>query len=122
MKYKLVSLILIMALSFQCLIKLGLISYYSLNISYIIRELCENKEKPELKCNGKCFLKKQVGQADTAEKQAKEIFKQIEFPVFIPHINLSLNTEYILIKDSITGLHNLYSHTQNNKIFHPPLA
>jgi hypothetical protein len=111
-----------MALSFQCLIKLGLISYYSLNLSYIIKELCENRDKPELKCNGKCFLKKKMAQADKAEKQATEIFKQIEFPAFIPHKALSLTTEYIIIENSAIELQNLYSHTLSNKIFHPPLV
>lgn len=121
MKYKLISLMLIMALSFQCLIKIGLISYYSLNIEYIIKELCENKDKPELNCKGKCYLKKKMGEADKAEKQSAEIFKQIEFPVFIPHSILSLNAEYILIENSAPELKNLYSHTPNFKIFHPPL-
>lgn len=119
---KFISLILILALSFQCLVKLGLITYYSFNITYIVKELCENKDKPELKCNGKCFLKKKMGLADKAEKQAAEIFKQIEFPAFIPHETLSLNTGYINIKNSIIELKNLYSYTLNNKIFHPPLV
>lgn len=122
MKYKYISLVLIMALSFQCLIKIGLISYYSINIEYIIAELCENKDKPELKCNGKCYLKKKMGEADKAEKQTAGIFKQIEFPVFIPHVHLSIDPEYILIENTIPELKNLYSHTLSNKIFHPPLV
>lgn len=122
MKYKLISLVLIMALSFQCLIKIGLISYYNINIEYIISELCENKDKPELNCKGKCYLKKKMGEADKAEKQSAEIFKQIEFPVFIPHFNLAINPEYILIENTIPELNNLYSHTLSNKIFHPPLV
>jgi hypothetical protein len=122
MKYKFISLVLIMALSFQCLIKIGLISYYSINIEYIIAELCENKDKPELKCNGKCYLKKKMGEADKAEKQTAGIFKQIEFPVFIPHVHLSIDPKYILIENTIPELKNFYSHTLSNKIFHPPLV
>lgn len=111
-----------MALSFQCLAKLGLISYYELNINYIIKELCENKDKPELKCHGKCFLKKKIGEADKAEKQASEVFKQIEFPVFMPHTTLSIIVEYIFIKNSNPDVNNLYSFIPNIKIFHPPVA
>lgn len=33
---------------------------YALNYKYISTQLCENKEKPELKCKGKCHLNKQV--------------------------------------------------------------
>jgi len=37
----------------------GLIyTYYVLNKDYIVAELCENKAKPALKCDGKCHLKK----------------------------------------------------------------
>jgi hypothetical protein len=37
----------------------GLIyTYYVLNKDYIVAQLCENKAQPELKCDGKCHLKK----------------------------------------------------------------
>ena len=34
--------------------------YYELNINYIIETYCVNKDKPQLQCNGKCFLAKQL--------------------------------------------------------------
>lgn len=117
-----ISLTLILALSFQCLVKLGLLTYYSVNIEYIVKELCENKDKPELKCKGKCFLKKKMAQADEAEKKTNEIFKQIEFPAFIPNSTLTFNIECIDIKSLPFILKDLYSHNIHNKIFHPPLA
>ncbi|MFN8166406.1 MAG: hypothetical protein U0X76_09655 [Bacteroidia bacterium] len=33
---------------------------YELNRSYISKNLCENKSKPSLHCNGKCHLKKEL--------------------------------------------------------------
>jgi hypothetical protein len=33
---------------------------YIVNYDYIVDELCENKEKPILTCNGKCYLEEQV--------------------------------------------------------------
>ncbi len=33
---------------------------YLFNYDYIANELCENKDKPILTCNGKCYLEKQV--------------------------------------------------------------
>lgn len=117
-----ISLILILSLSFQCVVKLGLLTYYSVNIEYIIKELCENKDKPELKCEGKCFLKKKMAQADETEKKANEIFKQIEFPAFIPNTTLSFNVEYKDLKVHFATLKDLYSHNIHEKIFHPPLA
>ena len=115
------SLVLIIALSFQCFIKLGIIGYYNLNITYIIKELCENKSKPELKCNGKCYLKKKMTEADKSEKESKEIIKQVEFPVIIPQNQLLLNAEYVVFENPLTEITDLYSHNINTRIFHPPL-
>ena len=36
---------------------------YLINYNYIVNELCENRDKPVLTCNGKCYL------ADQVEKQ-----------------------------------------------------
>ena len=33
---------------------------FQLNKSYIVNSLCENRFTPELKCEGKCYLKKQL--------------------------------------------------------------
>ena len=35
-------------------------AYYNLDTVGFIEKLCENKDKPELQCNGKCHLKKVV--------------------------------------------------------------
>lgn len=37
---------------------------YLINYDYISEELCENKEKPMLECNGKCYLAKQFKAAE----------------------------------------------------------
>lgn len=42
---------------------------YAVFYDYIKNELCENKDKPKLKCNGKCHLAKEMAKAsDTPEK------------------------------------------------------
>ena len=40
---------------------------YELNTAYIIDNFCVNTDKPELKCNGKCHLSKQI-QEDSENK------------------------------------------------------
>ena len=37
---------------------------YAVNYEYISTELCENKDKPEMACNGKCHLKKELAKED----------------------------------------------------------
>lgn len=41
---------------------------YLVNYNYMKNELCENKEKPILKCHGKCYLEKQVKKLDEPNK------------------------------------------------------
>ncbi len=45
----------------------GNVLYYQLNIDYIIETYCVNKEKPELQCNGKCHLAKQLSVTKTTD-------------------------------------------------------
>ncbi len=33
---------------------------YVINYKHISQDLCENKDKPEMHCNGKCHLKKEI--------------------------------------------------------------
>ena len=93
---------------------------FETNQDYIAKELCENKDKPELQCNGKCYLMKKLKQAQEKEqKQERQsqktqiqdalvvkplVFKQYAFAEINLHVPFS------------TGM------PQNikNSIFHPP--
>ena len=54
------------ALFFYCLYLLAMLRpllpvlEYSANQAHIVAVLCENRERPALACNGKCYLKKQL--------------------------------------------------------------
>ncbi len=48
---------------------------FELNKTYIIQNLCENRFKPELNCNGQCYLAKQLHKV-AEEKATKEANKQ----------------------------------------------
>jgi len=41
---------------------------FELNQNYIISELCVNRDKPQLHCNGKCYLMRKLKQAEQKEK------------------------------------------------------
>ena len=38
---------------------------YIVQYDYIVNELCVNRDKPDLKCNGKCHLKDQLAKASS---------------------------------------------------------
>ena len=42
---------------------------YVIHYDYIVEELCENRDKPVLACNGKCYLGKQIS---ATEKKNQE--------------------------------------------------
>ncbi|MBL7719261.1 MAG: hypothetical protein JNL72_10535 [Flavipsychrobacter sp.] len=73
---KSIAIIVSLCLLLQCAAQLGIIGMYRLNKDYIARNLCENRNKPKLKCNGKCQLNKQLKKAN--EQQEKESKQQQE--------------------------------------------
>lgn len=87
---------LVLALVSQFLYQLDCYVLFKINETYIANELCINKAKPELHCNGKCFLKKKVKEA--RDKQDKELQKDKSFS-FVNFDNLI----EILIPKSFTS-------------------
>lgn len=43
---------------------------FKANQAYIAKELCENKAKPQMHCNGRCHLKKQLAKEQEQERKA----------------------------------------------------
>lgn len=54
----------------------GTIAYYHLNRDYIARVLCQNRDKPQLHCDGKCYLAKKLKAQQ--DRQDKETTRQVE--------------------------------------------
>jgi hypothetical protein len=97
---------------------------YIINYDYIIKELCENKAKPELKCNGKCHLMSELAKASENEKpistkktgstETEILFFQEFPPVSFP------SGIRILAPDKLPGYSNLYSFLPHFVSFRPP--
>ncbi|MVM30816.1 hypothetical protein GO755_12310 [Spirosoma sp. HMF4905] len=54
----------------------GIIAHYQLDKDYIARVLCENRNKPQLHCDGQCYLAKQLKAQQ--EKQDKETTERVQ--------------------------------------------
>lgn len=51
----------------------GTIAYYQINKEYITRVLCENRDRPELHCNGHCDLAKRLkAQQEKKDQQTSD--------------------------------------------------
>ncbi|MBP6730968.1 MAG: hypothetical protein KA149_02855 [Chitinophagales bacterium] len=69
--------------------KLAILGYYTLNKKYITENLCVNRSKPKMHCNGHCYLSKQLKKSDEREqKQAQNIAKENEDIISSPYSNL----------------------------------
>lgn len=55
-----------------------IMEYYA-NYDYIANVLCENKDKPYLECNGKCYLEKQLNKSNHSNHDHKSTIPQIDF-------------------------------------------
>ncbi|NQW35834.1 MAG: hypothetical protein HQ471_02405 [Flavobacteriales bacterium] len=62
-----------------------LLNYY-INYNYIVANLCENVDKPEMQCNGQCHLMKMVKQENQEENNQSPKFPKVELN------NLQFNT------------------------------
>jgi hypothetical protein len=82
---KLIFITLFVALALRPIYHLGYIAYFECNIDYIIETYCVNKEKPQMQCNGKCHLAKQMAtQVDLYDTDIKGLntISEAFFPVF----------------------------------------
>lgn len=68
-----IAYILLFSIMLPTLSPWGTIAYFKINRDYIAKVLCENRQRPELKCNGKCYLAKKLKeQEDKNDKETSE--------------------------------------------------
>jgi hypothetical protein len=95
---------------------------FEMNEDYIAKELCVNKNKPELQCNGKCYLMNKLKQAQDKEQKQEHQFQKVQlqmqeaivalpftfkqYPIAAINFSIPLNTGMPVARV--------------NAIFHPP--
>ena len=70
-------------LSFQCFVQLGVMGWYALNKEEITARFCENKSRPELRCEVICHLKKQLKQTENETEKDRKQETAPEWTTFI---------------------------------------
>ena len=69
---------------------------YQTHKEEITKEFCENTDKPDMHCNGKCHLKKKLSEVpsqieQTNEKSSKPTYSVVKFDTFNETIYTKLN-------------------------------
>ncbi len=96
---------------------------YALNKDYIAKVLCVNKDKAEMKCNGKCHLNKQLKeQSKEEEKPAAPLRIPDETIQLWHHVNNILTNQELLVsaEKHISFYTSNYKYLPFIFIFHPP--
>ena len=97
---------------------------YAVNYEYISKVLCVNKAKPELKCNGKCHLMKELAKSSESEKpisDKKIAVKEFEILFFQEIKPISILISPIKQEPTLNfNYSNLYNYLNSSDSFHPP--
>lgn len=115
---------LLVSLLTQCVARLGVMGWFELNKEYIVKTLCINRDKPAMKCCGKCYLQKQLKKVDDsdASKKQSERAGKAEVPVYILPPVIPHQSSPVSVMAAIqhpAGQH-LYDSRFPAAIFHPP--
>ncbi|MBN2868671.1 MAG: hypothetical protein JXK08_08380 [Flavobacteriaceae bacterium] len=99
-------------------------SYYAFNIDYIIETYCVNTDKPQLSCNGKCHLAKQLqATSDKTSKDNIKVLSETFMPVFFHKVSeIDLTSIEILELQKDFFPNSLYRLDVKNSVFKPPIV
>lgn len=97
---------------------------FELNRNYISSNICENRDKPWMHCNGKCYFMKKIKQAEDDEKKetAKDNLSRLEITFFQEPFSLSFLTPVILNNKQQAFANYTYHYSSHyiDTIFRPP--
>ena len=115
---------LLMAIVFSHSSKLFVYITFKVNQDYISKELCENREVPEMNCNGKCYLAKHLQKEEKKEKEEKAPVEQrvkIDVLCFYKKTFSDLLVQYKIEENNIlfNSIHKL-KEGYLTKVFQPP--
>ena len=120
------STIFILLLLTQVFSKWLMVIDYTINKDYIAKNLCENRNRPTLHCNGKCQLMKkmaleddQTNKTNSASSVAKAPFTEVLFNAAFALTHLTACASDSLYNDFYLVA---ISSSFHSSIFHPPLV
>lgn len=94
--------------------------WYTINVESFIEQLCENKDKPQLQCNGKCYLSKMTEDTSSEKEQTIPVLEWDQL-VFC-QTELKVNDQIAIEVLERVDFYHLMPSTERyfHSIFHPP--
>lgn len=94
---------------------------YVINQDYIAEYLCINKDKPEMHCNGKCYLMEMLASENQEKKQNLPAIDLREYPIgFVQVLHVPTKVELSVTVTQNNTYIEQYSYLFNHTLFHPP--
>lgn len=120
---KLIAVIFLIVFAVQALYTAGFTAWFHINQTFIAKKHCINKNRPQLNCDGKCFLAKKIKEAERQQQneQSPGLKEWVEIaPCSVSFIdyNFSFSTKQI---EYFFEYKNNYRFITEEEIFHPPL-
>lgn len=98
---------------------------YAVNYDYIVKVLCINKSRPEVHCNGKCYLSKELAKTNDSEsspfKKLKSSGQKILDTYILPETAEIITTEKQPFFNFNFTYETAYSFLFLTHIFKPPV-
>jgi hypothetical protein len=99
---------------------------YAVNYNYIVENLCENKEKSEMMCNGKCYLSKELAKTNSEPQNNGLEFIMVSCDSFVPSETFKIENKIssctITSKKNFYFSHKIYNYLFSSNTFHPPIV
>ncbi|MEN2435234.1 hypothetical protein AAH994_07470 [Weeksellaceae bacterium A-14] len=99
---------------------------YTVSYRYIITQLCENRSRPQLLCNGRCYLEKELKKNQDTQKSDTSLSLSLSSGgIFLPAdiFDLDKIPEELSIKKAVfPRIICFFSFSFFREIFHPPLS
>ncbi|MFY0252335.1 hypothetical protein ACDQ55_00125 [Chitinophaga sp. 30R24] len=93
---------------------------FEVNQSYIAKELCENRSKPQMHCNGRCHLRKELDRDAQQEKNNNNGKDKYEVMFVESILTFDVSHGYTNHITFSSFYKDPYLPTWVNTIFHPP--
>ena len=95
-------------------------AYYYADQSDFIAQFCDNIDKPEMKCDGKCHLKEVTEKNATNDKAPSKMLLSKSVVLFVQE-NKDINFGITVYKKTKKSKYcNLYTYLSTYSLFHPP--
>ncbi len=91
------------------------------NRTFIAKNLCENIDRPELECNGKCFLMKKLKEDEEQKSTDQSVSTEVIFFLNQQQISVNIQKQFIEERQSVFAESAIVLDGYSISIFHPPI-